>query len=73
MEKIKKWLKAAGVRAIRTFCQTMVAMIPANIAIYNVSWWAAISVALTAAVLSLLTSTYSLPEIDIKGDKENDD
>lgn len=72
MENVKRWIKAAGIRAIRTFCQTLVAMIPANIAIYNVSWWAAISVALTAATLSLLTSTYSLPEIDNKGDNEND-
>lgn len=72
MENIKKWLKAAGIRAIKTFFQTFVSMIPAQIAITDISWWGCASVALTAAVVSLMMSTYGLPELKEKGDEEND-
>lgn len=74
MENIKRWLKAAGIRAIKTFFQTFVSMIPAHIAITDISWWGCASVALTAAVVSLMMSTYGLPELkeNEKGDEEND-
>ena len=58
-----KWIKAAGVRAIKTVAQTMVAMIPVGVTIAEVSWLAVISTAALAGVLSLLTSVAGLPEV----------
>lgn len=60
---LKKWLKAAGVRAIKTVAQTMLAMIPVGVAIQDVSWLAVIGTSLLAGILSLLTSIAGLPEV----------
>lgn len=60
----KKWWKAAGVRAIKTFAQAAVAMIGASVVISDVNWQVTISAAALAAVLSLLTSLAGLPEVD---------
>lgn len=77
MVGFKKWLKCALVRALKTFCQGMVSLIPLNIAITEVNWISCVLVSLTMACVSLLTSTYGLPEckeneIENKGDNEND-
>jgi hypothetical protein len=58
-----KWIKAAGVRAIKTVAQTMVAMIPVGVTIAEVSWLSVIGTAALAGVLSLLTSVAGLPEV----------
>ena len=60
----KKWWKAAGVRAIKTFAQAAVAMIGTSVVISDVNWQVAIGAAALAAVLSLLTSLAGLPEVD---------
>ena len=61
----KRWLKAAGIRAIRTFAQTLIPLIPVGIAINEIGWLEAVGIAATAAVLSLLTSAATnLPELD---------
>ena len=49
------WLKAAGIRAIKTFCQTAVALLPAAATIESVDWRVVASTAALAAVASLLT------------------
>lgn len=59
----KKWWKAAGVRALKTFAQTAVAMITVGSAVTDVDWIAVLSVSATAAVASLLTSIGGLPEV----------
>ena len=59
----KKWWKAAGVRALKTFAQTAVAMITVGSAVTDVDWIAVLSVSATAAVASLLTSIAGLPEV----------
>ena len=60
----KKWLKAAGIRAIKTVAQTAVALIGTNaIGITEVDWLAVGSAALLAGVVSLLTSIAGLPEV----------
>lgn len=60
-----KWIKAAGIRAIKTFAQTAVAMIGGEmVGLMNVEWLAVLSVSATAAVVSLLTSVAGLPELD---------
>ena len=61
--KIKSWMKAAGVRAIKTVAQTAVAMIPAAAMIQDVNWLAVIGTAALAGVVSILTSVAGLPEV----------
>lgn len=62
-QKILKWLKAAGIRAIKTSAQTAVAMIPVGISIAEVGWGAVAGTAVLAGITSLLTSLAGLPEI----------
>lgn len=67
--KFKKFLKSAGVRAVRTVAQTAVAMIGTTAFLHEVNWIAVASASVLAGVLSILTSVATgLPEVD--GDKE---
>jgi hypothetical protein len=59
----KEWLKAAGIRAIRTFAQTFVGFIAVGAALEEVQWLRALSVSGAACVLSILTSLGGLPEV----------
>ena len=60
----KKWIKAAGVRAIRTVAQTAIATIGTSAAMGDVNWIMVGSSSLLAGILSLLTSVAGLPEGD---------
>ena len=62
-EKWKLWWKAAGVRAIKTMAQTAFATIGAAAVLSDVNWVMAVSAAVLAGVLSLLTSVAGLPEV----------
>ena len=62
-EKIKTWIKAAGVRAIKTVAQTAVATIGTSVVLTEVNWPVIASAAALAGLLSLLTSVAGLPEI----------
>lgn len=64
MKNWKTWLKAAGIRAIRTVAQTAVAMIGTSVVIADVNWIAVVSASALAGVLSLLTSVAGLPEVE---------
>ncbi|MCH1984541.1 holin [Ruminococcus sp. OA3] len=57
------WLKAAGIRAIKTVAQTAVATIGTAAVLGEVNWAMAASAAALAGVLSLLTSVAGLPEL----------
>ena len=57
------WLQAAGIRAVKTMAQTAVAAIGTAAALGEVDWTIAISSAILAGVLSLLTSAAGLPEL----------
>ena len=63
MKDWKTWVKAAGVRAIKTVAQTAVATIGTSAAMGDVNWIMVGSASLLAGVLSLLTSVAGLPEV----------
>ncbi len=59
----KRWIAAAGVRALKTVAQTAVATIGTAAALGEVDWRLVASAAVLAGVLSLLTSVAGLPEL----------
>ena len=59
----KEWLKAAGIRAVKTIAQTAVATIGTAAALGNVDWRLVASASALAGILSLLTSIAGLPEV----------
>lgn len=60
---VKKWFKAAGVRALKTVAQTAVATIGTAVVLDEVNWLMVGSAAVLAGILSLLTSVAGLPEV----------
>ena len=60
----KLWWKCAGIRALKTVCQTAVATIGTAVVLSDVNWLAVLSASALAGVLSLLTSLAGLPEVD---------
>lgn len=67
---MKQWIKAAGIRAVKTFAQTAVAMLTVGMAFDEVEWLKVLSISGVAAICSLLTSVAGLPEL--KGADKND-
>ena len=63
MKNWKNWIKAAGVRAIKTVAQTAVATIGTSVAMGEVNWIMVGSASLLAGILSMLTSVAGLPEV----------
>jgi hypothetical protein len=62
-DKTKKWIKAAGVRALKTCAQTAIATIGTSAAMGDVNWVMVGSTALLSGILSVLTSVAGLPEV----------
>ena len=65
MKKIftRQWFKAAGIRSLKTVCQTAVATIGTSAVLSTVDWRVVISASLLAGVLSVLNSFAGLPEV----------
>ena len=63
MKHTKLWLKAAGIRALKTFAQTAVGVVGASAFLSQVSWQTVLSAATLAAIVSLLTSVAGLPVV----------
>lgn len=59
----KKWIKAAGVRCIKTVAQAAIAMIGTAAVLGDVNWVMVLSASVLAGVISLLTSIAGLPEV----------
>lgn len=62
--KCKKWLKCAGMRAIKTICQTAVALLGTSTLIQEIDWVMVLSSSLLAGIISILTSIAGLPEVE---------
>lgn len=70
--KTKLWLKAAAIRAAKTFCQALISFIGIETkAFHMVDWEMALSVAALAAVISIITSIAGLPEVDLVENEED--
>ena len=59
----KKWLKCAGIRALKTMAQTSVSMLTVGQAVMDVNWLNVLSVSVVAGIISILTSVAGLPEV----------
>ncbi len=66
---MKKWFKAAGVRAIKTIAQTAIATIGTSAVMSEVNWIMVLSASLLAGILSMLTSIAGLPELEKEEDE----
>ena len=62
----KQWLRAALIRAVKTFAQTLAGSIAVGAALSEIDWLRALSVSGAAFVLSLVTSLGGLPEVEKK-------
>ena len=64
MKNFKSWFVAAAVRAVKTFAQTFISLIPMGAAFLGeVNWGMAFSAGALAAVLSIATCVAGLPEV----------
>ncbi len=62
-QKFLKWLKAAGIRAVKTIAQTAAATIGTSAMFSEVNWKITLSTAALSGILSVLTSISGLPEV----------
>lgn len=63
-KNFRQWIKAAGIRAVKTMAQAAVALIGTNaIGVTEVNWAAVASAAVLAGIISVLTSIIGLPEV----------
>ena len=60
---MKNWIKAAGIRSLKTMAQTAVATIGTSMVLSDVNWIMVLSASILAGGLSLLTSVAGLPEL----------
>lgn len=63
-DKTKKWIKAAGVRAVETMAQTFIATIGSAAVLAAVDWKVVVSATVLAGILSVATSVAGLPEVE---------
>lgn len=66
----KKWLKASGIRAIKTVAQTAIATIGTSAVLGEVNWIMVASASALSGILSILTSVAGIPEVESKEESE---
>lgn len=66
----QKWLKSAGIRAVKTMAQTAVSVITVGSTVASVDWKLAVSSAVVAGVISILTSVAGIPEVKCNDDEK---
>ena len=71
--KTKQWLKAAGIRAVKTTAQTAAATIGTTLYLHEINWGLVVSTSILAGILSVLTSTAGLPELEEQGGEKEDE
>lgn len=69
MKNFKLWLKAAAIRAVKTFAQVFASLLTVGAAINEIDWGYTASVALVSTLYSILTSMAGLPEVDSPSEK----
>lgn len=62
--KIINWLKAAGIRALKTVAQTALATIGTSVTLESVNWKFVVSTSVLASIFSMLMSIVGLPELE---------
>ena len=65
----KKWLKKAGIRAVKTMAQTFVATVGTATVMGAVDWKMVLSASVLAGVLSIATSVAGIPEVEAEENK----
>lgn len=65
----KIWWKYAGIRALKTFCQTAIASIGTSATMGEVNWIVVGSTSVLSSILSILTSLAGLPEVEMNKDE----
>lgn len=68
-KNFKLWIKCAGIRAIKTVCQTAIATIGTSAVMSEVNWLLVGSASLLSGILSLLTSIAGIPEVEGEDDE----
>lgn len=72
-EYFVKWLKAAGIRAVKTMAETACAVISTSAILTEVDWLFVLSSAVLSGVITLLTCVKGLPEVDLVDDFEGEE
>ena len=62
-QQTKNWIRAAGIWAVKTICQTSAALIGTAVTMGGVDWRAVLSASMLAGILSILTSAGGIPEV----------
>ena len=72
-KNFKRWIAAAGIRAIKTVAQTAVAMLGTSMVMSEVNWLMLVSASALSGILSLLTSIGGLPELKSETERADED
>lgn len=65
---VKKWFKAAGIRAVKTMAQTALSLVSVGAVMSDIDWMVVGSASLVAGIYSMLTSIAGLPELKESGE-----